>query len=203
MADQKTTRVWLTKALGGDRLAVQKLILLHHGRLLALARKKIPAELRAKIDPDDILQQVYTDAMQRIADLDNRGKDAFFAWLSRILDSRLTDALRFFHAQARDVAREAPPCRRPSMFEALVERAALDSVTPSRIALRKETDALLHAALAGLSEDHRRVLELRFLQGLSLVQAAEQMDRTPAAAAMLSARALRSLRAALRDLSVS
>jgi RNA polymerase sigma factor (sigma-70 family) len=77
----------------------------------------------------------------------------------------------------------------------------VDSVTPSRVVARKESEALLHAALAGLPEDHRRVLELRFLKGLSLVNAAREMARTPAAIQMLSARALRELRRALRNLS--
>jgi RNA polymerase sigma-70 factor (subfamily 1) len=201
MAKGKTTRHWLDQAAQGDRLAVQKLILLHHSRLLALARKRLPPELRGKIDPDDVLQQVYTDAVKRINVFEVRGKDAFFAWLSRILESRLTDVRRFYHAQARDVAREVVPRQRPSLFGALIERASVDSVTPSRVVARKESEALLHAALAGLPEDHRRVLELRFLKGLSLVNAAREMARTPAAIQMLSARALRELRRALRNLS--
>jgi RNA polymerase sigma-70 factor (ECF subfamily) len=203
MSANTSTQGWIEQAVRGDRLAFQKLILLHHARLLALARRRMSADVRSRLEPDDLLQQVYADAMLKIDRFEDRGEDSFFSWLARILDSKLIDAQRRIHARARAVAREAAPPRQPSAFASLVQRAAVDSMTPSRVFARRESEALLHAALAGLSDDHRRILELRFIRGLSLARASEEMGRTPAAVQMLCARALRSLRAALRNLSRS
>lgn len=202
MRKEMNTETWIARAAQGDPLAVQKLIMLHHPRLAALASQRIPRRLRSKIDADDLLQQVYADALQRIGDFEDRGKDAFFAWLVRILESKLIDAERYYHAHVRNVAREAPPIERSSLFIALAGRVALDRVTPSRVVARREAEGLLHAALAGLSEDHRRVLELRFLEGRPLAEVAAEMKRSPSAAQMLCARAIERLRRELRHLSM-
>ncbi len=194
-------RDWIDQAVKGDRLAAQKLIVLHHPRLRRLAARRWPAELRGKLEPEDILQQVYVDVVQRITEFRNAGNDSFFHWLVRILDSRLIDARRYLRAAARNPAREASARESQSSYPALVARAALDSLTPSRVVRRREGASLLMAALAGLSPDHRQVLELRFLQGHSLVDVAKVMQRSPAAAQMLCARALRQLRTAVRSLS--
>ena len=45
--------------------------------------------------------------------------------------------------------------------------------------------------LSGLAADHRQVLELRFLHGFSLREAAAEMGRTPGAIKQLQLRALR------------
>ena len=55
----------------------------------------------------------------------------------------------------------------------------------------------LDAALLSLSEDHRLVLTLCDLQGLTSAEAALILDRTPAAAKSLHGRARRALRDAL------
>ena len=201
MASDETTRSWINQAAGGDVLAVQKLIMVHHGRLRALADERMAAPMRAKLEPDDVLQQVYADVVQHMAEFEYRGSDSFFTWLVRILESKLIDAHRFFHAAARDLDREVPAAERPSGCESLAAHAALDSVTPSRIIARDEVDALVMAALAGLSADHRRVLELRFLKGHPVSEVSELMGRSPAAVQMLSARALRRLRQSLSQLS--
>ena len=201
MVSDETTRSWINQAAGGDLLAIQRLIMAHHSRLRAIADQRLAAPMRTKLEPDDVLQQVYADVIQHVGEFQYRGADSFFHWLTRILESKLIDAHRFFHAAARDVDREVPPAERPSGCESLAARAALDSLTPSRILAREEVDSLVMAALAGLSADHRRVLELRFLKGHPLTEVSELMGRSPAAVQMLCARALRRLRQSLSQLS--
>ena len=52
-----------------------------------------------------------------------------------------------------------------------------------------------------ITPDYREVLDLRFLKGYALAEVAATMRRSPAAVQMLSARALRQLRAAVVRLS--
>lgn len=186
-----------------DERTAQKLILLCHGRLLRLASRKIPSSLRPKVGPEDILQQVYLDAMVRIGDFEPRDRGAFFRWLVRILESKLVDCRRFYGAGIRDAGREAPRAETPSGFERLIARSAMDTATPSRILARKEKEAFFWAAMAGLSPDHRRVLELRFLQDLPVAEVARRLGRSVPAAQMLCVRALRELRKSARAFTAS
>lgn len=50
--------------------------------------------------------------------------------------------------------------------------------SPSSNAIRRERAVLLADALAHLPEDHRRVIVLRHLRGLTLVEVAQQMGRS-------------------------
>jgi RNA polymerase sigma-70 factor (ECF subfamily) len=201
MTDEATIQIWLAQAAAGDALAVQKLILLHHGRLRAAAIRRMGAELRGKIEPEDLLQQVYVDVVRRMGEFEYRGPGSFHHWLKGILEAKLIDFHRHYHAAARDVAREVTAGQPASGYEALAAHAAVDSVTPSRVVRREEAESLLMAALAGLPDDHRRVLELRYLKGQRLADVAVIMHRSPAAAQMLCARAMRQLRKAIQRIS--
>lgn len=201
MAGDDTSKTWLLQAAGKDSFAVQKLIMLYHPRLRSMARRKLPLDLRGKLDAEDVLQQVYIDVVRHVKDFDFQNPDAFYRWLERILHSKLIDARRHFRAAARSPAKEIAERGSVCNYESLAVRAAVDTTTPSRVAARAESKSLLLAALAGLSDDHRRILELRFLQGRPLVEVAGMMQRSPAAAQMLCARALRQLRASVQRLS--
>ena len=201
MSDDSAIRTWLAQAASGDPLAVQKLILIHHSRLRAVAAQRIAPGLRGKLEPEDVLQQVYVDVVRRIGEFEYRGPESFLHWLKGILEAKLIDLHRHHHAAARDMRREVAPGDRPSGYEALAAHAAIDSMTPSRVVARAEAESLLMAALAGLSEDHRRVLELRYLRGCRLTDIAATMNRSPAAVQMLCGRAMRELRAAIQQIS--
>ena len=185
----------------GDLLAVQKLIVIHHQRLRAIADRRLPSELRAKIEPEDLLQLLYVDVIRNIRSFQDHGGNSFYRWMVQVLDSKLADVHRHYHAAVRDVRREIRPPRSQTDYQSLASRLVFDSQTPSRIMAREETEAILLAALAGLSDDHRRVLELRFLKGLPLAQVATLMDRSEPAVQMLVLRAIRGLRDALQHLS--
>ena len=200
MGTDERTRALVERAVSGDRLSVQCLIVMHHDRLREIAAAGLGGRLRAKVEPEDVLQEVYAEAVRRIGEFEYRGEDAFFHWLRRILESRLVDARRRYRGVGRDAAREAPAPESPSAYDRLVGPAGALSETPSRIARQDEARAVLMGALAGLTEEHRRVLELRFLRGLSLARVAEVMDRTPAAAQMLCGRAVRDLKETCRQL---
>lgn len=201
VGEDETVQLWLVRAVQGDLAAIQKLIVIHHQRLRVVADQRLASELRAKIEPEDLLQLVYVDVIRNIRAFQDHGPGSFFQWMVQILESRLVDVHRHYHAAVRDVRREirAPPSQ--SAYQSLASHLALDSQTPSRIAAREETEALLLAALAGLSDDHRRVLELRYLNGLPLARVAELMDRTEPAVQMLLLRAIRRLRESLQRLS--
>ena len=91
----------------GDREALQRLILLYHETLRRVVEASLAANMRAKIDPDDVLQQAYIDAFKSIAGCTFDGPAGFYKWLEKIALNRLKYEQRAFKQQKRDVAREA------------------------------------------------------------------------------------------------
>src|SRR5262249_3345426 len=96
---------------------------------------------------------------------------------------------RYRDAEKRQVAREVSldadgPCG---------GGPADDVPTPSRQAADHEQARRLQQALARLPEDYRRVLLLRFQEGLAFQGIGGQLGRTPNAARKLWARAVKRL----------
>jgi RNA polymerase sigma-70 factor (ECF subfamily) len=71
---------------------------------------------------------------------------------------------------------------------------AAEQSTPAEQACRNEQALLLAGGLAELPEAQREVVEMRYLQGLSLKEIATRTGRTPSAVAGLLHRGLVALR---------
>ncbi len=152
--------------------------------------------LKAKLDPEDILQEVYLDVFRQMDHFENRGPDSFVNWVLTILDSKLIDARRALHRQKRDIACEVPavsPGESESYFN-LINELYADSVTPSRVIRRAEAMGALQACLPRLSELQGQVIRLRFLAGLSVADVAVRLGRSERTVVSLTRDALSALR---------
>ena len=96
----------------------------------------------------------------------------------------------------RDVDREVPGLASPDAqsYWNLLDHVYADSLTPSRVVRRQEAMNAILASLSDLSDAHRQVLQLRFLDGLSVVEVAGRLGKTEAAVVALTRRALKALR---------
>lgn len=195
MTEQSQTDLLVTAAQRGDRLALAKLLARCHPRLRSWAEARMDAGTKARSDPDDILQEVYLDVARQIDRFEDRGPGSFLNWVRAILNQKLVDARRAAHCQARDVDREVPAAGvTAESYWNLLDDLYAESGTPSRVVRRQEAlDALL-ASFSELSEAHRRVIQLRFLEGLSVVETAARLNRSEAAVVALTKRALAALR---------
>ena len=75
-----------------------------------------------------------------------------------------------------------------------MDAGLIQNSSPSQHAARREQAVLLANALARLRMDHREVVVLRHLEGLSFAEIAQHMNRTVDAVKKLWARALAQLR---------
>jgi RNA polymerase sigma-70 factor (ECF subfamily) len=168
--------------------------------LRVLARVQLPAYLRAKLDPSDLIQQTLLEAHRAGAQLVGLGEVERAAFLRRVLTNNLADEVRRYHAAGRDVNRERAPeedlVRSSARLEAWL---AADQSSPSQRAQREEDLRRLTDALAQLPEDQRRAVELHHLLGLSVEDIACEMDRSESAVSGLLRRGLKQLRQRLRD----
>jgi RNA polymerase sigma-70 factor (ECF subfamily) len=162
-------------------------------RSLSIAR-----EWRSVLEPADVMQVTYLEAYLRIGRYDPGRAEPFRAWLQRIAENNLRDAIRGLQRQKRPQpsARVALPANADSAAD-LFAQLGVTTTTPSRHATREERNSRLNAALDALPEDYARVVRLYDLQGLPIGDVASQMGRSPGAVHMMRARAHDRLRQVL------
>ncbi len=168
--------------------------------LTLLARLHLPPRLRSKLDPSDIVQRTLLKAHQNLEQFRGQTAAELAAWLRRILANTLTDAVREFDGQGRDLGQERSLEQTIAASSARLEALLAGSGTsPSAGAVREEELARLATALAKLPDDQRAAVELHHLQGCAVQEIAREMQRTEASVAGLLRRGLAQLREVLRE----
>jgi RNA polymerase sigma-70 factor (ECF subfamily) len=177
----------------GDRDAQGQLLDHFRPRLCELARGKIEGKLRARIDESDVAQQSCISALRNFHQFDGTDLDAFAAWLRRIHEQNVRDAIRDHTVyDKRAVSRETA---RPQAVQA----ARAEPPYPSHEAVQDERAARIAKALETLPEGQREAVRLRHIEGCSLAEIARRLDRTETATAGLLKRGLAKLREKLKD----
>jgi RNA polymerase sigma-70 factor (ECF subfamily) len=154
-----------------------------------LARMQIGVGLRGQFDTSDLVQQTLLKAHENRDQFRGTTDAARAAWLRAILANQVRDAYRKLGQEPVRSVEETS-----LRLEAWLAAADLSS---SQRLLRNERLLVLAEAMAGLPEDQRQALELRHLEGLSVVAVAQQMGRTTSSVAGLLHRGLKSLRETL------
>jgi RNA polymerase sigma-70 factor (ECF subfamily) len=163
--------------------------------LRLLARVQLDVRLLSKLDPSDIVQETLLKAHQARAQFQGQTPAEMAAWLRKSLANTLTDALRRFTTEARDVGREysLEGCLQESAHR-LEAWLASNHLSPNLQAEQHEQPTLLAGALGDLAEDERRALELKYLESWTVAAIAGHLGRTEAGVAGLLRRGLKRLR---------
>jgi RNA polymerase sigma-70 factor (ECF subfamily) len=170
------------------------------GYLTLLARAHLGRDHQAKIEVADVVQQTLLDAFQQRNQFRGQSDAELADWLKRILVNNLADAFRRLDCAKRDVRRERS-------LEAAIEDSisrtdgwlAANQTSPSQQAIRIEQLLRMAQEIGRLSEDQREVVVLHHLQGWSLTQLAEKLQRSESAVVGLLHRGLKKLRALMQD----
>src|SRR5262245_48643354 len=138
-------------AVDGDEAALTKLLEQFGLQVCGEIDRKLSARWKGRIDPDDVMQVTYVEAFLRIQDFVPTGPGSFLAWLRRIADNNLKDALRETQRRTRALTR-IPPARPydDDSCISLLERLGATSTTASRVVARHEVRQHLEAALQQL-----------------------------------------------------
>jgi DNA-directed RNA polymerase specialized sigma24 family protein len=83
----------LRQAAAGDEPAAQALFNLHHDRLVRMIQLRLDWRLRGRVDPEDILQETYLEAVQRLPGYVADPPMSFALWLRFLAGQKLVDAL--------------------------------------------------------------------------------------------------------------
>lgn len=163
--------------------------------LQMLADRELPARLRGRIDPSDIVQQTLVKAWQGEADFQGSTHEQRLAWLRTILKNTIRDQHRRLIGAIKrgggreqletDVFREDEP--------GLSEHAKMQGPTVSGQMGAMEDALQLANAMAKLPFEQRRVIEMRHFDNLSYATIAQRLDKSESAVRMLWVRGLRNL----------
>jgi len=190
----------LRRAIAGDTAALMDVLEVCGGPIRTRLEHKIAPAHRAALDIDDVMQVTYIEAVLRLSRFRDGGVPGFVAWLSRLAENNLIDAVRSLEA-----ARRPDPSRRVTgggrsgseSLVALIDILSGSMTTPSRHAAHGEASAHMEAAIRSLPPDYEQVVRLYDLEGLPAPEVARKVGRSEGAVYMLRARAHERLREAM------
>jgi RNA polymerase sigma-70 factor (ECF subfamily) len=150
----------------------------HRKRLRLMVVLRLHEHLRGRIDPSDVLQEVYLEAARRLEKYLKEPALPLYLWLRRVTADKLRDLQRYhLGAQARDARREVRGVaggQEPGASSvALARQLAATGPSPSEAAIRAEQMAAVQAALEGMNPLDREVLVLKYFEQLSDDQVAQ------------------------------
>lgn len=174
------------RAKSGDQEAFRLLFERSRRRLAVLVHYRMSPSLRARMEADDVLQEVYLAAWRDLDRFHWRSPGSFLRWLSAIASHVLADLARYENRDKRDAARL-------TRFRSVSNPGGAepaDTDTPSRIYTRAERLRQLFARLDELPEDYRNAIVMAKVEGLDTAEMAARLGRSREAAALLLHRAL-------------
>src|SRR5439155_20712885 len=189
----------LSEAKSGADGALGRLLEQYSQYLTLLARMQIGKRLQGKVDPADLVQEVFLSVHRQFPQFRGTTEAEFVAWLRRIMAGQFALVLRrYMGTKGRDVNLERDLVAEFDQSSMAIDRGLMASYsTPSQHASRREQAVLLAEALGKLTEDHREVIVLRHLAALSFAEVAMRMNRTENSVYKLWVRALANLRSAM------
>jgi RNA polymerase sigma-70 factor (ECF subfamily) len=156
--------VLVERCRAGDLTAFEPLVEKYRQRVWRLAYNV----LRDQEEAWDVAQEAFIRAYQALPNF--RGQSAFYTWLFRIVMNVATDRARSRAARGRAFGTERVP-------EEEWDRVLVDQPpgqdAPDEMASRGEDRERIEKALATLSEQHRAIIVLSDLEGLSYKEIAD------------------------------
>lgn len=183
----------------GEAAALAELLERERERLLRTVRLRLDRRLARRVEAEDVLQEAFLAARQRLGHYAADGFTRPYTWLRLVLLQTLADLHRHhLGTQARDAGREAVGV--PLSGEAsrpLAELLSGSVTSPSGAIVRREASARLADALARLADADREIIALRHFEDLSNEEIAEALGIQGKAASIRYVRAIQRLGALL------
>ena len=201
-AQDSATEELIERAGRGDALARQELLVRHQARLRQMIAVRMDRRLGARLDPSDVVQEVFADACQKLGNYLQERPLPFYPWLRQLAWERLVKLhQRHIRAQKRSTTREQryDMALSDESAMALANRLLTSGSSPSRQAMRAELRHRVQAALAQLADRDREVLVMRYLEQLSTREIAAVLGIAEGAVKTRHLRALQRLRGLLGD----
>ena len=197
MVVEKPETAELLRRIGtGDQQALGQLLGQHRARLKRMVGVRMDPRLKGRVDPSDVVQEVFMAASQNIEQFMHGRPLPFYPWLRQLAWNKLVDLHRkHVQAQKRSLNQEDPWISALSDESAmhLADRLASSGTSASGKMLRREIRDRVRQALGALSPRDREVLVLRHLEELSISEIASILGLSEEATKKRQLRALERL----------
>jgi RNA polymerase sigma-70 factor (ECF subfamily) len=185
---QALTTLHVHRAKDGDGASLDWLVARVTPLLLAQARRRVGPQLARKVDPEDVVQDVWAIALPRLPQLAEPGGRAtptLMRFLASTLLYRVNDLLRRSAVRAEQ---EEPRSTLPEATRGPLQRA-----------LESEISAQIASALQTLADRDQELIVLRLIEQNTNAEVARLLDLKPNSAAQAYGRALERLRERVTD----
>lgn len=197
-SNSSETQRLIDRCRDGEQRALGELFERHRPFLMKVAALRMPAKLRSRIDPSDIVQDAQLEAVRRAEEYFREQGVSFRLWLRRITYERvLTAWRRHGEAARRSVEREVALPKESSI--SLANSLISPGRSPDARIAEDDVAERVRRAVARLSESDREIVLLHNFEGLTSTEAAALLSIEPAAARKRYGRALLRLRQLLID----
>ena len=188
----------LRRASQGHPEGLEDLLTRYRTRLRRMIRLRLDRRLQGRVDPSDVIQEVYLEVSRQIGDYLRDPAMPFFLWLRLRAGQKLALVHRqHLGVQARDAGREVSLYRGPmpeATSAALAAQLIGRRTSPSQAAIKAELKIRLQEALNSMEDLDREVLALRHFEQLTNAETARVLGIKESAACNRYIRALERLK---------
>ncbi len=188
----------LLAAKRGDTSAKGELLDRFRPYLNVIAQRMLDDRIQGRMDFADVVQATFLEAARDFDAFRGETVESFLAWLRHILKNNVATAHQeHLQTQKRSARREIPMMgtggAEGGEFN-FTHSLPSDASTPSQRVMRNEAAVVLASCLEQIPETQREAIRMRYLEGMSLKQISDRMNKSEMAVAGLLKRGLQGLR---------
>lgn len=177
------------KLRSGDSTAMEEFYNIYRNRLYTLVLEQVG---RDETVAEDLVQETFLAALSSLDKF--RGDSQLYTWLRSIAFHKIND---FYRRQAR----EPKPEKSSPDFDAMkqLEQTGDDEPAILTVMESEEIRQSIHQVLGGLPHDYQKVLVMKYLQEMPVLEISQIMGRSPKSVEGLLARARKAMRDTLAE----
>ena len=158
-----------------DPQAIEELLRRYRPLLRAIVAGEIDPNLRAKVDPSDLVQEACLEVAKSIEKINSTRSPQFLAYLKQIVMNKLHDVRRrFLISQKRNASLESK-----ASVQQIVNHAELqDRQDALEDLINEELLDRTRLALSKLPLEVKKVLHMRFVRGMTYSEIGQKLERT-------------------------
>ncbi|MDA1012975.1 MAG: sigma-70 family RNA polymerase sigma factor [Planctomycetota bacterium] len=206
VVDDKSERIsdLINRVIRSDVDALAEIYAIFQPRLWRMVNFRLDRRLQGRVDADDVLQESWLKAVDRIDHFLKDASRSIFIWFRMIVSQTMIEIhRRHLGAEKRSAAKEISTrggWSSSSTSFSLTHQLLGHLTSPSLAALRAELSTQLETALNSMSPIDREVLALRHFEELSNRETAQVLEMSEQAASARYVRAISRLRHVLEAL---
>jgi len=177
------------KLCSGDSAAMEEFYNLYRSRLYTLVLDQVD---RNPAVAEDLVQETFLAALSSLDKF--RGDSQLYTWLRSIAFHKIND---FYRRQAR----ETKPKESSTDFDVMKQMEQTRDDQPSAFAVMEseEIRQSVYQALEDLPQDYQKVLVLKYLEEMPVLEISQVMGRSPKSVEGLLSRARKAMRANMEE----